>query len=134
MPQRLYPRPVFCDGKGGHPGGARNHDSIEKRDGGLRLLEQVRKEHKRVPVIFYTRKGTLEDVTVCLEAGALDVLRKPQPESLDLENDIYSQLEAAAMAHRDTSLSKFEALSSSTNPFRKLAKALSYVWKNWGKF
>lgn len=38
----------------------------------------------------YTRKGTLDDVAPCLEAGALDVIRKPQPDDLDPQGDIYA--------------------------------------------
>ena len=85
----------------------------QDRCGGLNLLEQVRTAYRNVPAVFYTRKGTLDDVTVCLDAGAAAVLRKPQPETLDAQRDLYPQLEAAAMAHRDTMLDKLEALSSS---------------------
>ena len=106
----------------------------QDRAGGLHLLEQVRGIYRRVPVVFYTRKGTLDDVTACLEAGAVAVLRKPQPETLDAQSDPYQQMEAAAMAHRNTLLSKFEALSSSGALLRKVAKVARYIWKNWGNF
>ena len=106
----------------------------QDRTGGLHLLEQVRSVYRHVPVVFYTRKGTLDDVTACLEAGAVAVLRKPQPETLDAQRDLYGQLEAAAMAHRNTLLSKFEALSSSGALLRKVVKVARYIWKNWGNF
>ena len=106
----------------------------QDRTGGLHLLEQVRSVYRHVPVVFYTRKGTLDDVTTCLEAGAVAVLRKPQPETLDAQRDLYGQLEAAAMAHRNTLLSKFEALSSSGALLRKVVKVARYIWKNWGNF
>jgi len=106
----------------------------QDRAGGLHLLEQVRTVYRHVPVVFYTRKGTLDDVTACLEAGAVAVLRKPQPETLDPQSDLYGQLEAAAMAHRNTLLSKFEALSSSGGSLRKVFKVARYIWKNWGSF
>jgi len=106
----------------------------QDRAGGLHLLEQVRGVYRRVPVVFYTRKGTLDDVTACLEAGAVAVLRKPQPETLDAQSDPYQQMEAAAMAHRNTLLSKLEALSSSGALLRKVAKVARYIWKNWGNF
>jgi|RhiMetdeSRZDD1v2_1073273.scaffolds.fasta_scaffold38644_6 class 3 adenylate cyclase/CheY-like chemotaxis protein len=106
----------------------------QDRAGGLQLLEQVRSVYRHVPVVFYTRKGTLDDVTACLEAGAVAVLRKPQPETLDAQRDLYTQLEAAALAHRNTLLSKFEALSSSGGLLRKVVKVARYIWKNWGNF
>ena len=73
-------------------------------------------------------------MTACLEAAAVAVLRKPQPETLDAQSDPYQQMEAAAMAHRNTLLSKFEALSSSGALLRKVAKVARYIWKNWGNF
>lgn len=106
----------------------------QDRAGGLHLLEQVRSIYPHVPVVFYTRKGTLDDVSACLEAGALAVLRKPQPETFDTQSDLYPQLEAAAIAHRNTLLSKFETLTSSGALLRKVVKAARYIRKNWGNF
>ena len=106
----------------------------QDRAGGLHLLEQVRSVYRQVPVVFYTRKGTLDDVTACLEAGAVAVLRKPQPETLDAHSDLYAQLEAAAMAHKNTLLGTFEALASSGTFLRKVVKAARYIWQHWGTF
>jgi CheY-like chemotaxis protein len=106
----------------------------QDRAGGLHLLEQVRGVYRHVPVVFYTRKATLDDVTACLEAGAVAVLRKPQPETLDAQSNPYQQMEAAAMAHRNTLLNKFEALSSSGALLKKVTKVARYIWKNWGNF
>jgi class 3 adenylate cyclase/CheY-like chemotaxis protein len=106
----------------------------QDRAGGLHLLEQVRRVYRQVPVVFYTRKGTLDDVTACLEAGAVAVLRKPQPETLDAHRDLYEQLEAAAMAHKNTLLSTFEALSSSGTFLKKVMKAVRYIWQHWSNF
>lgn len=106
----------------------------QDRAGGLHLLEQVRGAYRNVPVVFYTRKGTIDDVTACLEAGAVAVLRKPQPETLDAQSDLYRQMEAAAMANRNTLLSKLEALSTSGALLRKVVNVTRYIWKNWGNF
>ncbi|MFQ5962436.1 MAG: response regulator [Candidatus Methylomirabilales bacterium] len=106
----------------------------QDRAGGLQLLEQVRREYRNVPVTFYTRKGTVEDVSACLDAGAVEVLRKPQPDEIDSQSDLYLQMEAATMAHRNSLVSRFEALSSSNSVLKKLAKIARFIWKNWGNF
>jgi CheY-like chemotaxis protein len=85
----------------------------QDRSGGLRLLSQVRREFPDTPIVFYTRKGTLEDVNACLEAGAAAVLKKPQPSSLDPALDIHSQLESAALGSKNSVLSKLEAILAS---------------------
>jgi DNA-binding NarL/FixJ family response regulator len=48
-------------------------------DAGLDLMAGVGERFPGVPVVFYTRKGTLEDAVRCLAAGAADVIRKMQP-------------------------------------------------------
>ena len=62
------------------------------------------------------------------------MLRKPQPETLDAHRDLYEQLEAAAMAHKNTMLSTFEALSSSGTFLKKVMKAVRYIWQHWSNF
>lgn len=103
----------------------------QDRAGGLRLLDQVQHEFRGVPAVFYTRKGTAEDVTACLQAGAMDVLRKPQPEVVDPGVDSYVQLEQASRAHRASLLDRIENLCSSRGLFAKLGRAASYLRKNW---
>ena len=105
----------------------------QDREGGLRLLEQVRREFKTVPVVFYTRKGTVDDVAACLEAGAQEVIRKPQPETIDVQRELYPQLVEATMAHRSSLLNKFESLALKRSLFGKLMRVASYVRKNWSR-
>lgn len=106
----------------------------QDRAGGLRLMEQVRKEYPGVPVVFYTRKGAAEDIAACLEAGAVEVLRKPHPETLDPNKNLYEQLEEAARSHRNYLLTKLESLCASRTLFGKMSRALNYVRRNWNKF
>jgi len=43
---------------------------------GLRLLASLKKRYPGVPVVFYSRKITPEDVVTVLKAGAADAIRK----------------------------------------------------------
>ncbi len=53
--------------------------------GGLENLEKCKKD--RVPVLFLTRKGTLDDAVECIDKGAERVLRKPMaPRGTKAEN------------------------------------------------
>ncbi|MFH1862039.1 MAG: V4R domain-containing protein [bacterium] len=45
--------------------------------GGLKLIEQVREAYPGVPMVSYTRKGTIEDAERARRAGARRVLQKP---------------------------------------------------------
>jgi len=49
--------------------------------GGLQKLKECR-ERDGVPVIMFTRKGTMEDAIASLDSGAAAVLKKPMPESV----------------------------------------------------
>ena len=62
------------------------------REGGLQLLGEVRQKYPGTPVGFFTRKGSIDDVVACLDAGASHVLKKPQPSIVDPESDILPQL------------------------------------------
>lgn len=44
---------------------------------GIELMRIVRRKYPGVPIIFYSRKATVEDVKAALRAGALDVMLKP---------------------------------------------------------
>jgi DNA-binding response OmpR family regulator len=48
----------------------------------MRLL---RERFREVPTVFYSRKATIGDVKLALEAGALDVLIKPHRSLENLE-------------------------------------------------
>jgi CheY-like chemotaxis protein len=45
--------------------------------GGIALMRLLRGKFREVPTVFYSRKATIGDVKLALEAGALDVLVKP---------------------------------------------------------
>ena len=45
--------------------------------GGIALMKLLREDFRDVPTVFYSRKATVSDVKLALEAGALDVLQKP---------------------------------------------------------
>ena len=45
--------------------------------GGIALMRLLHEKHPEVHAVFYSRKATVTDVMMALEAGALDVLLKP---------------------------------------------------------
>jgi len=49
-------------------------------DGGLKLIRQVQEAFPCVPMITYTRKGTIEEAELARKAGARRVLQKPSGE------------------------------------------------------
>lgn len=55
------------------------HQGVE---GGIRLLSRCMKDY-HVPVVMFTRKGSLQDAIQCFEMGAAAVLKKPMPSSLE---------------------------------------------------
>ena len=44
---------------------------------GIEICRSIRKENKRVPIIFLTAKDTIDDTVFALESGANDYLKKP---------------------------------------------------------
>ena len=44
---------------------------------GIEVCRQIRKENKKVPIIFLTAKDTVSDTVFGLEAGANDYIKKP---------------------------------------------------------
>jgi len=62
------------------------HSIKQGRDGGLKLLDRCRENH-RVPVVMFTRKGTIDDAIECLSEGAVEVLKKPMPPKLPDDPD-----------------------------------------------
>jgi CheY-like chemotaxis protein len=53
--------------------------------GGIALMRLLRERFREVPTVFYSRKATIGDVKLALEAGALDVLIKPHRSLENLE-------------------------------------------------
>lgn len=54
--------------------------------GGFNLARDVRKQY-RTGFAFFTRKGTLEDAIQALDAGALRVIKKPDPNQSELHGN-----------------------------------------------
>jgi hypothetical protein len=48
-------------------------------DGGEALVDQLRKGYKSPRYVFFTRKGTLEEGLRALRRGAIDIIKKPDP-------------------------------------------------------
>jgi DNA-binding NtrC family response regulator len=70
--------------------------------GGLDLAEHVRARYPGVPIVFFTRKGSLEDANEALSRGATAVLKKPdaaggQQDAAAVKN----ALDAAMTSHKD---------------------------------
>jgi CheY-like chemotaxis protein len=70
--------------------------------GGLDLAEHVKARYPGVPIVFFTRKGSLEDANEALCRGATAVLKKPDPSSRQQEaTGVRNTLDAAMTAHKD---------------------------------
>jgi DNA-binding NtrC family response regulator len=52
--------------------------------GGQELARQVREEYPSRRYVFFTRKGTLEEGLAALKHGALQVIKKPDPNSSEV--------------------------------------------------
>lgn len=104
------------------------------RNGGINLLHIIKKHYHTVPIMFYTRKGTLEDAQICREAGALWVAKKPQPETIDPSQEIYLQLERATREQKDSLARLFACIASSNGRLKKIGKIIKFIWINWRTF
>ena len=105
----------------------------QDKRGGIEMLRSLQEKYPTVPVVFYTRKGTLEDAIYCKAEGADAVLKKPPPENFDETGNIKQQLEEAALRHKDTLTREFNRLVC-TSGWRKIKKIVKFLWDNWGKF
>ena len=56
--------------------------------GGIALMRLLHEKHSEVPTVFYSRKATVIDVKMALDAGALDVLLKPH-ESVEASEAVH---------------------------------------------
>ncbi|RJQ43071.1 MAG: sigma-54-dependent Fis family transcriptional regulator [Nitrospiraceae bacterium] len=80
-------------------------DLIMPRISGMELLEKIRLEFPRLPVIVMTAINELEKAVECMKAGAADYLVKPVEESRFLSS-IQKVLELEDLQHEITSLKK----------------------------
>lgn len=87
--------------------------------GGLKLIEQVQETYPGVPVITYTRKGTIEDAEKALHAGARQVIQKPSGDTWEDTHRFTKELR--------TELEwKFQQ-AIAVNPFEVLNQILHYA-------
>jgi CheY-like chemotaxis protein len=63
--------------------------------GGIALMRILRDKYPTVPAVFYSRKATVADAKIALEAGALDVLIKPHRSLEDAEAGRFREILAA---------------------------------------
>ena len=80
----------------------------QSREGGLKLAEQIRARYRGVPIVFFTRKGSLEDANEALMQGAAEVLKKP--DYSDDQHDaagIKKALDSAMVAHQGQIVRRF---------------------------
>jgi CheY-like chemotaxis protein len=99
-------------------------------DGGIRLAAQVRAHYPKVPIAFYSRKATAEDVLRCLrQDGVLDVISKPTGRD-DMDTERRTQGMKADLVLR------FTALMDSTKVQHKsdLQQAVRLVLEEAGFF
>src|SRR5216684_3025738 len=70
--------------------------------GGLQLAAHVRARYPGVPIVFFTRKGSLEDADEAFRDGAIAVLKKPDAADPDEEpSSLAKALDASLAAHKD---------------------------------
>jgi CheY-like chemotaxis protein len=73
----------------------------QSADGGLELADHVRRRYPDVPIVFFTRKGSLEDADRAFRAGATAVLKKPDARvPADRSVAPEAALDQAMMAYR----------------------------------
>lgn len=75
--------------------------------GGLELAEHVRTRYPGVPIVFFTRKGSLEDANEALKQGAAAVLKKPDYVGERDATGVKNALDSAMTAHQDELVRSF---------------------------
>ncbi len=95
-------------------------------DGGLELLEKCKKSN--VPVVFLTRKGTLDDAILCRDSGAERVLKKPMPSNWPTESDkIKKSLDQAMYDGSPKLIDYFEDIISKNSIRKKYKHYFGYI-------
>ncbi|MHC4172697.1 MAG: response regulator [Planctomycetota bacterium] len=106
----------------------------QSRDGGIEIMKYIRDNYPTTPIVFYTRKGSLEDAVVCMDKGADGVLAKAAPPQFDSKADRLKQIEQAARDCHDALAMRFFCKASTSNVMKKVIRLCNYVWKNCKKF
>jgi len=87
-------------------------------DGGLELLEKCKRSG--VPVVFLTRKGTIDDAIQCKDNGAERVLKKPMPSNWPTESDkVKKALDQAMLDGSPKLIDYFEGIISKNSRWNK---------------
>ena len=105
----------------------------QSRNGGIAIMERIRRDYPATPIVFYTRKGTLDDAVVCMDKGADEVLPKAAPTSFNPDLDRLSQIQQAAQEHHDTLVERFSRMASSPSLFKKVIRLGKFIHKLWMK-
>lgn len=96
--------------------------------GGLKLAEHVRARYPGVPIVFFTRKGSLEDANEALSQGAKAVLKKPDSSSGQQDAaGVKNTLDAAMMAHKDELVRSLSHIIDSSRWWARHARLRGFV-------
>jgi CheY-like chemotaxis protein len=99
-------------------------------DGGIALAKQVQQEYPDVPIVFYSRKTTAEDVLRCMQLdGVFDVILKPTGTSDE-------DTEEVTIASKERLSSQFERIieQASSRSSSNIKDAVQIVVKEIGFF
>ncbi len=72
--------------------------------GGEALADQIRKRYRPPKYVFLTRKGTLEEGLRALRHGALNVIKKPDPNRTEAEGKSPTDAEDEAFRNRSSEI------------------------------
>jgi CheY-like chemotaxis protein len=75
----------------------------QSAESGMALLARIRanREFDDIPIVFYSRKATVEEAVRALQAGAFTVIPKPpSPPSLEAKEAVLAKLALAREQHR----------------------------------
>lgn len=106
----------------------------QSRDGGIEIMEYLRDNYPTTPMVFYTRKGSLEDAVHCMDKGADGAFAKAAPVQFDSKANRLKQFEQAARDCHDALATRFFCKASTSNVLKKVIRLCKFVWKNWKKF
>lgn len=96
-------------------------------EGGVELLQKCLRHH-RVPVIMFTRKGTLDDALNCLDKGASAVLKKATPSTLTGDQEEKKrQLDEAMAAQANYLTDKFQEAIDANHWWKKHRGIIGFI-------
>jgi CheY-like chemotaxis protein len=100
--------------------------------GGLELAKKVASDYPKVPIIFYSRKATIEDIISCLAAeNVWAVERKPTGENQAETVELTKSAKDRLVSRFERAISKADA--DAVKRTRAAAKAMTEVLSEFGK-